>query len=154
MEQPQYCPSTGCTTEISPTLLRILVASRCSLYPLEEFHPIKLIEILKQVNAHAEYNRKEKVKLAVSLKVVEFLVIPIMNFLNVITVLGKFIMNYRPSLTLDICICSTKFSSWCFDVSLSTKHLFIHLFTYSFIFSFTQQINWTLYWSLGVRWWT
>ena len=50
-------------TETSFTLLRILVAWTCSLYLLEEFLPIKLIEMLKQVNACAEWRHKRKVKL-------------------------------------------------------------------------------------------
>lgn len=78
MEQPQYCPSTEYITEISSTLPRILVASMCSLYLLEEFRLIKLTEILKQVNPSVE-QRKGKI---VPITVVGLLIISIMHILR------------------------------------------------------------------------
>lgn len=80
MEPPQYCPSTGYTTEMSSTLLRILVASTCSLCPWEEFHPTKPIGTLRQVSAGVECSTKEME--VGSLEVVAFLILAIMNTLR------------------------------------------------------------------------
>lgn len=74
MEQPHCCPSTESITETSSTLLRILVASRCSPYPLEEFRPTRLIEMLKQVSACVRQSQRKEGQI-VHLKVVWSLII-------------------------------------------------------------------------------